>query len=57
MAEEVTEQVPEVDPSNAPPEEWLGDVVGLEAEQAMIDAALAKDVRDAPYDSEAIRGL
>jgi hypothetical protein len=57
VTEDGTEPVPEADPSNAPPEEWLGEPVGLEAEQEMIDAALAADVRDQPYDSGVPGGL
>jgi hypothetical protein len=57
MAEEVTEPVPMPDPSNAPPEEWIGEPVGLEAEQAMIDEALAADVRDQPYNTAVPYGL
>lgn len=49
MTQEETEPAPAPDPGNAPPEEWTGEPVGLEEEQAMIDAALAEDVAEAAY--------
>ena len=50
MTEEVTEPVPEPDPGNAPPELWVGEPVDTDEEQAMIDAALAADLRHEPYE-------
>lgn len=56
MTDEVVEEVPPPDPGNAPPEEWLGEPIGLQEEQDMINAALAVDVRAEPYE-EASSGL